>query len=243
MCMVRVEEKGRAPKGQVPILQVTQWLQVSFCPNPIHSQRRFKNEALQWLLPSEIPRGVKRQQAQGKKRNVPLVACTLHARHLAENHVTGARKGPARQSSGMGTSHCPLFPYRLPATLSAIWSLECECPASCCQTHLEWATSNTKVQKPWSILLTRLGLLAGFLFPWWKGTKPLPFRLIWYEALENHFLCPLKNVIHSYKQIQWQIIFIVFSREFSYFSLIHNILRVENIYRSCHNITNDSFKR
>lgn len=37
--------------------------------------------------------------------------------------------------------------------------------------------------------------------------------------------------------------FMGFRREFSYFSLVHNILRVENIYRSYHNITNDSFKK
>lgn len=36
MCMVRAEEKGKAPREQGPILQVTQWLQVSFCPKAIH---------------------------------------------------------------------------------------------------------------------------------------------------------------------------------------------------------------
>lgn len=31
-----------------------------------------------------------------KRGNAPLVGCTFHARHLAENHVTEARKRPAK---------------------------------------------------------------------------------------------------------------------------------------------------
>lgn len=77
-----------------------------------------------------LPEG-SRDNRPKRKRTTPLVCCTLHARHLAENHVTGARKRPTRQSSGISTSHCLLFPCRVPAQ-SAIRPVESECPASYC---------------------------------------------------------------------------------------------------------------
>lgn len=107
---------------------------------------------LQLFLLSKTPTGSGDDRLKSK-RNTPLVGCTFHARHLFESYVNGARKRPARQSLGKCTSHYPLSltGYLPPSQLSSLWDLDVQPPAV---RHLAWGTSNTKIQKPRSFLLS-----------------------------------------------------------------------------------------
>lgn len=119
MHVVTDGEEGR-PKPKAPLCMGQSSCRYPLVLNLNVYSHRF-NQVLQLPLPSKTPIGVRRQQAL-EKTNSPLMSCTPHARNLAENHATESGEGPAQQSSGIGTSHCPLAGYLPPSQLFVLWS-------------------------------------------------------------------------------------------------------------------------